>query len=114
MKGITIMIQNDTTITIDPTVMQNTAQTVEIQKMTIDNCIKNIIQDAGSLKNVWSGESAEAYKEATTEIERIAPDIICILNEYASDLNEIASGFLSEEQKRKVNSEALPDDVFGV
>jgi len=108
------MTVKGTTITIDPAVMSSAASTVEAQCAIIDNCIQSIVKDAGSLKSVWEGESASAYQEAITEIEKNSPVVVSILQEYAQDLNEIASSFLSEEQKRKAGNEALPSNVFGV
>jgi len=102
------------TMTIDPVVMMNAAQTVDNQRSIIENCLNSIIKDAGSLKTVWEGESADAYQAAIAKIEENAPNVVNILKEYALDLNEIASQFISEEDKRKVHNETLPNDIFGI
>jgi len=107
------MAQQGTT-TIDPAVMLSAAQTVETQRSTIENCLNSIIRDANSLKSVWEGDSANAYQEAILKIEENTPILVSVLKEYALDLNEIASSFMSEEQKRKAQSEALPGDIFGL
>jgi len=108
------MSQQGTTTTIDPAVMLSAAQSTDAQRSVLENCLNSIIKDANSLKSVWEGESAGAYQEAILKIEENAPVVVSILQEYAMDLNEIASEFMSEEQKRKVQNEALPNNIFGI
>ena len=108
------MALQGTTMTIDPAVMQSAANTVDAQRAKIENCFNSISQDANSLKPLWEGMSATSYQTTMAKIAEDAPKIVSILREYVLDLNEIASSFMTEEQKRKAQSEALPSDVFGV
>ena len=107
------MSQQDT-MTIDPVIMLNAAQTVDAQRSIIENCLSSIIKDANSLKSVWEGESAGAYQEAIAKIEESSPNVVDVLKEYALDLNEIASQFISREAERERNNAALPNNVFGL
>ena len=100
------------TMKIDTAVMMNAAQTVAAQRTIMENCISNIIRDAGSLKNVWDGESANAYQTAILKIKENAPEMLKVLQRYTEDLNEIAFSFLTEEEKRKIIAQSLPTDVF--
>jgi len=100
-------------MTIDPTVMLSAAQTIDTQRAIIANCISSIVRDGSSLKSVWDGKTAGDYQEAMAEVEKESPNLVSILQEYVHDLNKIAKSFITEEQKRKTQSEALPSDVFG-
>jgi len=102
------------TMTIDPTVMMNAAQTVDSQRSIIENCLNSIIKDANSLKSVWEGESANAYQTAIAKIEENAPNVINVIKEYVTDLNMIASEFIDKEKGRVIHNEALPTNVFGI
>ena len=101
------------TMTIDPKIMQSVAQTVDAQCSIMDNCLNSIIRDANSLKSEWEGESATAYQAAITKIQENSPKVVTAFREYSRDLNTIATSFMTEEQRRKVASEALPGNVFG-
>ena len=103
-----------TTVAIDPIALQKTAKDIDTQRSLIQNCLESIKQDAGALKHVWEGEAANAYESAISKLNEGSPKIVSILQEYVLDLNEIASNFLSDEQKRKAKDEALPGDIFGV
>ena len=100
------------TMTIDPAVMQSAAQTIDAQRAIIANCISSIVRDGSSLKSVWDGKTAGDYQKAIAEIEKESPNLLSILQEYTLDLNEIAGSFMTEEQKRKAQIEALPSDIF--
>ena len=75
------------------------------------NSIKN---DANALKSPWEGDSADAYQTVMERLAENSPKVVSALKEYVHDLNTIASSFLSDEQRRKAQGEALPGDVFGV
>jgi len=107
------MGQQGATTSIDPVVMLNAAQSVEAQRAIIENCLNSIITDANSLRSVWEGDSADAYRATIAKLEENSPKVVSILSEYVLDLNEIASSFMTGEQKRKAQNEALPGDVFG-
>jgi len=99
--------------TIDPVVMQNTAQTIGSQWAIIENCLNSIKQSATSLKYEWEGDSATAYQTAISKIAEDSPKLVSILKEYVIDLNDIARKFIAEENKRSAANAALPNDVFG-
>jgi WXG100 family type VII secretion target len=101
------------TMTIDPKIMLSVAQTVDAQCSIMENCLNSIISGANSLKSEWEGESATAYQAVITKIQENSLKIVAAFREYSRDLNTIATGFMTEEQKRKAISEALPDNVFG-
>jgi len=101
-------------MTIDPAVMLSAAQTIDAQRAIIANCVSSIVRDGSSLKTVWEGKTAGDYHEAIAEIEKESPNLVSILQEYVLDLNEIARSFMTEEQKRKTQNEALPNNVFGL
>ena len=100
-------------MTIDPTIMLSTAQTVDVQRSIIENCLNSIIQDANSLKSVWEGESANAYQEAITKIKQNSPNVMSVLKKYSNDLNKIAANFTKTDTGVSNESKALPSNVFG-
>jgi len=108
------MAQPGTILAIDPEKMMQTAQTFDAQLTIIQNCLNSIRDDAKSLEGVWEGESANAYQTVMDKLEENSPKIVNIVKEYVSKLNEIASKFISDEQKHVANNEALPGDIFGV
>jgi WXG100 family type VII secretion target len=101
------------TMTIDTAVMLRAAQTIETQRAIIANCISSIVRDGSSLKSVWDGKTADDYQKVIAEIEKESPNLVSIFHEYALDLDEIARSFMTKEQIRKAQSEALPGDIFG-
>ena len=101
-------------IQIDSDHMLKTAQAVDTQSAIIENCLNGIQKDANALKNVWEGESANAYLTAMDKLGEEYSRVVNILKEYALDLNKIALQHMSDEQKLKAQNEALPDDIFGV
>ena len=108
------MDQYGLSIQIDPEHMQSVAQAVKAQSEVINNCLASIQTDAAALKDVWEGESADAYQAAMGKLGEESPKVSSIIDEYVLDLNQIALQHMSEEQKLKTKNEALPDDVFGV
>ena len=97
---------------IDPAHMQQVADSLEGQRVIIENCLGGIEKDAAGLEALWAGDSAEAYKASMAKIAAASPKIVSILAEYVRDLKEIASRFISVEQKRVIASQALPADVI--
>ena len=103
-----------TTVAIDPVIMTRAAQSLDAQRQIVESNLNSIKSDAAALKSLWEGESADAYQAVMTKLGENSPKIVSVLMEYVHDLNEIASRFLSDEQRRKAMDEALPSDVFGV
>ena len=100
-------------MTIDPAIMIGAAQTVDVQRSIIENCLNSIIQDANSLKSVWEGESANAYQEAITKIKQNSPKVMSVLKKYSNDLNKVAANFKTTDAGVGAESKALPSNVFG-
>ena len=106
------MPDSGTPVTIDPIQMQQVAKSLDGQRTIIENCLNSIKQDSTSLKSLWEGESATAYQAIAAKIGEASPKVVSILSEYVLDLNDIASRYITDEQKVKAESEALPSDVF--
>jgi len=108
------MAQQGILLDIDPSRMMQTAQTFDVQRIIIENCMNKIRDDAKALESVWEGESANAYKTAMDKLEENSPKIVSIITEYVKNLNDIASRFISDELVQRTKNEALPGDIFGV
>jgi len=107
------MASQGTTMTIDAGVMHAAASSIDVQRGIIENCLNSIKQDADALKPIWEGASATSYQGIITQIANDSPKVVNILKEYVHDLTEIASEFQTNEQIRKTQSEALPNNIFG-
>jgi len=108
------MDHQNISLEINPAKMVQTAQTIDVQLTIIGNCLNSIHDDARALKNVWEGESSEAYQAAMDKLEEESPKILGIIKGYVQNLNDIASRFANDEQKHRIRNEALPADIFGV
>jgi len=100
-------------VTIDPVIMLNAAQSVDAQRSIIENCLRNILSDAKSLKSIWEGESATAYQAAIAKIEENSPGLVSVIQEYVLDLNAIANNIIKTDREAAAASAALPSGVFG-
>jgi WXG100 family type VII secretion target len=97
---------------IDPAYMLRVANSIDGQRVIIGNCLNSIQEDAAALTSEWEGESSAAYQAGMAKLGQVSPMVESILNEYIQSLNQIASKFISDEQKIISQSESLPSDIF--
>jgi len=99
-------------MTIDPIIMRDAAQSVESLCSSIENCLGNIVREANSLKSEWEGESADVYQAAVQKISENSPSVVGMFQEYAQDLKSIADKYITDEIGRETGNETLPDTAW--
>ena len=113
------MAQRSVALKIDPGLMASVAKAIDNQRAIVESCFDGICQDAGKLRLSWEGESADAYQSAMDKLassrnsQSAAASAINALRQYALDLEHIAAGYASVEQRGEARNETLPADVFG-
>lgn len=79
----------------------------ETQKLT-NNMLK-LIQDT---KSVWQGEAQTAYSKKFDELRDDMQRIFKMIDEYRTDLTEVAKQYETAENANKAAAQALNSDVI--
>ena len=80
----------------------------------LSNIMEQIKDRMNSIKNFWESEAATTYLTQFTKIHKDIEEMLRIVDEYTKDLDEVAQGYITAEQRVAQASSALPGDVFGV
>jgi len=66
-----------------------------------------------SLNTSWESEASAAYQAQFNKIHKDIEEMLNIVDEYTRDLDEVAQGYITTEQRLEEISSSLPGNVFG-
>lgn len=105
----------DITIKAHPDVLLSKSGELSSEKNTLLSLMDEAKSQVNSLAGVWKGDAADGYQNRFKQIYDDIDNMLAIVTEYISDLNEIANIYSTAEKAALNESEGLPTDgVFRV
>ncbi|UNC91122.1 WXG100 family type VII secretion target [Candidatus Contubernalis alkaliaceticus] len=105
----------DITLKVQPDVLIAKAGELSTEKTTIMGLMDQTKSNINSLAGVWKSQASDEYQGRFKQIYNDIDNMLAIVSEYISDLNEIASVYSTAEKNAKSEAEGLPTDgVFRV
>jgi len=105
----------DIILKVQPEVLTAKAGELSSERNAMLNLMDQAKSDINSLTGVWKSEAADEYQSRFKQVYDDIENMLAIVAEYASDLNEISGIYNAAEKSAKVTAEGLPTDgVFKV
>jgi WXG100 family type VII secretion target len=98
---------------VDPQVVLSKSGDMKTIRSSLSNVMQSIEDKIHSLTNVWESDASTAYQSQFSKIHKDIEAMLKIVDEYTSDLDEIANNYIQTEQQITQEVTALPGDVFG-
>lgn len=99
---------------VEPGVVRNKAEDMRGIRGQISGIMESTKTDVTALQNIWESEGASVFQ---SNFQKLYPDIeamLSIVDEYVSDLLELATLYQNVESQVTETSSALPNNVFNV
>lgn len=105
----------DITLKVEPSVLITKAGELSNEKTTIVGLMEQAKTEITSLVGSWKSEASDEYQARFKQIYDDIDNMLAIVSEYISDLNEVANVYGTAEKAAKSAAEGLPTDgVFRV
>jgi WXG100 family type VII secretion target len=105
----------DIMLKVQPDVLIAKAGEITTEKTTIMGLMDQAKSDVTSLANDWKSEASDEFQNRFKQIYDDIDNMLAIISEYISDLNESANIYITAEKAAKTAAETLPTDgVFKV
>lgn len=105
----------DITLKVQPDVLIAKAGELGNEKSAIMSLMDQAKSDITSLTGVWKSEASDEYQGRFKQVYDDIDNMLAIVSEHISDLNEAASVYSTAEKAAKSAAEGLPTDgVFRV
>ena len=105
----------DITLKVQPDVLISKAGELSSEKTTVMGLMDQAKTEITSLTGVWKSEASDEYQGRFKQIYSDIDNMLAIVSEYISDLNEAANIYSTAEKAAKTAAEGLPTDgVFRV
>lgn len=105
----------DITLKVQPDVLIAKAGELATEKTAIIGLMDQAKSDVSSLVGVWKSEASDEYQGRFKQVYDDIENMLAIVTEYVSDLNEVANVYSTAEKAAKSAAEGLPTDgVFKV
>ena len=98
------------TLKVQPDVLIAKSSELSTERTAIMALMDQAKSDIGSLTGVWRSEAADEYQSRFRMVYDDIENMLAIVAEYVSDLNELASVYASAERAAKSAAEGLPTD----
>jgi WXG100 family type VII secretion target len=103
------------TLNVKPEVLTAKAGELNSEKTTIVSIMEQAKTEITSLTGTWKSEASDEYQNRFKQIYDDIDNMLAIVTEYISDLNESANIYSTAEQAAKSAAEGQPTDgVFKV
>ena len=100
----------DITLKVQPDVLIAKAGELSNEKTAIIGLMDQVKSDVTSLTGVWKSEASDEYQGRFKQVYDDIDNMLAILSEYISDLNEAANIYDIAEKAAKNKAEGLPTD----
>ncbi|HQK34912.1 MAG TPA: WXG100 family type VII secretion target [Spirochaetales bacterium] len=105
----------DITLKVQPDVLIAKAGELAAEKNTISGLMEQAKSDINSLAGSWRSEASDEYQGRFRQVYDDIENMLAIVTEYISDLNEVANVYSTAERAAKNAAEGLPTEgVFRV
>lgn len=105
----------DIILKVQPDVLIAKAGELSSEKTSIMGLMDQAKSDISSLTGVWKSEASDEFQGRFKQIYDDIDNMLAIVSEYISDLNEAANIYSTAEKAAKNTAEGLPTDgVFRV
>lgn len=104
---------NISELKVTPSQLKSKAQSFQQESNKVKNTTKKMLDLISKINGAtWSGDAAKAYKNKFAKLEGDMNQMHKMINEYATDLIEIANQYESTEQANQAIASALATDVI--
>lgn len=100
------------TLKVTPEQLISTAGEFSGKGSTISNLTTEMVNLANGLSGVWEGEAASAYIAKFHELEDDIQRMIRMVQEHATDLEEMARVYMEAENRNVESAASLSGDVI--
>ncbi len=105
----------DITLNVQPDVLVAKAGELSTEKTGVMGLMDQAKSEITSLTGIWKSEASDEYQGRFKQIYDDIDNMLAIVSEYISDLNEAANVYSVAEKAAKTAAEGLPTDgVFRV
>lgn len=105
----------DITLKVQPDVLLAKSGELSTEKNAVISLMDQAKSEINSLTGVWKSEASDEYQGRFKQVYDDIDNMLAIVSEYISDLNEVANVYTTAEKAAKSASEGLPTDgVFRV
>ena len=105
----------DISLKVQPDVLIAKAGELSTEKTVVIGLMDQAKSSINSLTGVWKSESSDEYQGRFKQVYDDIENMLAIVSEYISDLNEVANVYSTAEKAAKGVAEGLPTEgVFRV
>lgn len=104
---------NISELKVTPSQLKSKAQSFQQESNKVKTTTKKMLDLINKINGAtWSGDAAKAYKNKFAKLEGDMNQMHKMINEYSTDLIEIANQYESTEQANQAIASALATDVI--
>ena len=104
---------NISELKVTPSQLKSKAQSFQQDSNKVKNTTKKMLDLINKINTTtWSGDAAKAYKNKFAKLEGDMNQMHKMINEYSTDLIDIANQYESTEQANQAIASALATDVI--
>lgn len=101
------------TIKVETAKLRSAASNFSSLNGQIGNLINHMISEIQQINGaVWTGDAASAYNKKFNDLNASIKKIDKLIQEYVSDLNEIATEYDKAESQNRQTADSLQNAVF--
>ena len=105
----------DIILKVQPDVLLSKSGELSNEKNTIISLMDQAKSEINSLTGVWKSEASDEFQARFKQVYDDIDNMLAIVSEYISDLNEVPNVYTTAEKAAKSAAEGLPTDgVFRV
>lgn len=97
---------------VTPEQLINTASDFSGKASTIGNLTSEMTSKVSALANAWEGQAATMYINKFNSLQDDIQKMVAMVQEHASDLNEMAEVYRNAEAQNTSDFESLSSDVI--
>lgn len=102
----------DVSFRVTPEVLQEKSQQIGAEVSTLRTLFSDTEQMVSNTRSFWQGEAGDAHRAAYDSQKELFSTMVNRLQEYVTDLNQIAGNYIQFEKEVKEIQDALPSDVI--
>lgn len=100
----------DVTLTVRPEVLTAKSGELSTEKTTVMSLMEQVKTEITSLTGVWKSEASDEFQGRFKQIYDDIDNMLAIMSEHISDLNEAANVYSAAEKAAKELTAGLPTD----
>lgn len=100
------------TLFVTPQQLINTANEFESQGQNVRTLLEEMMTKVNGLTSIWDGEASAGYIGKFRLLEDDIQRMLAMISEHVTDLNDMATEYMSAEAEAVEKTETLNTDVI--